>query len=465
MSPLVERARAAVVHEVAETRVAVRSAPRHVVVGELVISLVVLALGFMPLPLSPLLPSHVVAAAASACWAALLVPARRRWPFATLLATAPVFASPNIWTLAALPAITFSAARRIAPARRLWTAVLVTAGADLLLMGVVERNAPNGLGEVLAGYALSAGFLLLLPATAGALLGQRQPLVRLLRERNQYLERAQVLTADKARMKERAHIATEMHDMLGHRLSLISMHAGALELSAAQDAPRLSGQAELLRTTAATALTELRGILGVLRDTESASDTVDESSGTRADITDLVAESRKAGIGVELAWSGADLGDVDLRIRHAVHRVVREGLTNVHKHAPTARTGVEVVNAADRIRVRVLNGPVPGARRRLPGTRHGLVGLEERIALLRGAFTAGSTPEGGFRVVADLPPHPAVPASAGPESLPDEQERPEPLDAEVLTLPRALGAGCLGSLAVVPVATGTIMLIFLLVLG
>jgi signal transduction histidine kinase len=466
VSPLVERVRSAVAHEVGEVRVAVRSAARYVVVGELAIFLVVLAIGFLPLPMSLLSPSHVAVTAASACWAALLVPARRRWPVMTLLATAPVFAGNNIWALATLPAITFSVARRITPARRLWSMVLVTAGVDLLLMVVVGMNAPNGLGETLAGYALSAGFLLLLPALAGALLGQRQPLVRVLRERNQYLERAQVLTADKARMKERAHIAAEMHDMLGHRLSLISMHAGALELTTAQDAPRLSGQAELLRTTAATALTELREILGVLQDTmEGAPETVGERSGTRADITDLVTESRQAGIDVKLAWSGADLDNADLRTRHAVHRVVREGLTNIHKHAPTAHTRVEVTGAADRIRVCVINGPALGTGRRLPGTRRGLIGLEERIALLRGAFTAGPTPEGGFRVAADLPPHPAVPTPSGPRLPPDELERPEPLDAEVLTLPRALGAGCLGLLAVVPVATGLVMLIIMLALG
>ncbi|TDD43491.1 sensor histidine kinase [Saccharopolyspora elongata] len=337
--------------------------------------------------------------------------------------------------------------------------MLATAVVDLLLSVVREWNAPGGLGETLAGFALTVAFLLLLPALSGGVLGRRQPLVRLLRERNQYLERAQELTAEKARLKERAHIATEMHDMLGHRLSLISMHAGALEITAAKDAPRFSGQAELLRTTAATAMAELREILGVLNDTQgSPPETVGEHSGTRADITDLVAESRRAGIAVELVWSGADVDDADVRARHGVHRVVREGLTNVHEHAPTAPARVEVAHEADRIRVRVINGAAHGAHRP-SGTRRGLVGLEERIELLRGAFSAGPTPEGGFQISAELAAHPAVPAPAANRPLPEVRE---PLDAEVLTLPRAVGAGCLGLLAVVPVATGLIMLIILL---
>ncbi|MFC5752843.1 sensor histidine kinase [Actinomadura rugatobispora] len=482
ISPLLEGARplgrtrsaaAAVAREAAEARAAARSAPRHVVAGEVAAFVVAFAVGFFPLAMERPSPGLVAATAASACWAALLVPARRRWPVATLLATAPVFAGENIGALAVLPVVTYAAARRVRPARRLWTTVLVTAGIDtLLLLAVavaVGTGGPHGLAETLAGHAMSAALLLLFPALAGGLLGQRRPLVRVLRERNDYLERAQVLNAEKARMKERARIAAEMHDMLGHRLSLISMHAGALELTAAKDAPRVSGQAELLRTTAATAMSELREILEVLRDPEEGAAEADgERSGTRADIAGLVAESRRAGGDVELVWTGPDLDGADPRTRHAVHRVVREGLTNVHKHAPSARTRVEVAGEAGRVRVRVINGPVPGTRPRAPGTRRGLVGLEERIALLRGSFTAGPTPEGGFQIVADLHRHPPVPvpvpppAAAGAPSVPvDEPERPAPLDAEVLTLPRALGAGCLGLLAVVPVVTGLAMLIVL----
>ncbi|WP_433337543.1 sensor histidine kinase [Spirillospora sp. CA-294931] len=465
--PSAERIRPALVREVREARDALRSAPRGVVARELAFFLVVLAIGFVQLWLSPPSPGRVAAIVASACWAALLVPARRRWPAATMLATAPVFAGGNIGALVFLPAVTFSAARRIRPARRLWTTVLLTAAADALLQLAAEINEPHGFGELFAGYAVSVVLLLLLPALTGGLLGRRRPLVRVLRERNDYLERAQVLTGEKARMKERARIAAEMHDLLGHRLSLISMHAGALELTTADKAPELSGQAELLRTTAATAMTELREILEVLRDTmDTAPGAVGERTGTRADVADLVDGSRRAGIDVDLAWSGADLDSADSRTRHAVHRVVREGLTNVHKHAPAARTRVEVTGGADRVRVCVTNGPVRGAAPRLPGTRQGLVGLEERVALLRGAFTAGPTPEGGFHVMAVLPPHPPVPASAPADlgTLRDEPERPAPLDAEVLTLPRVLGAGCLGLLATVPVAAGTAILIIAWVL-
>lgn len=431
-----------------------RTAPRHVVAAELALFLGALAAGFLQLLWSP--PTPVVVG--SACWAALLLPARRRRPVAALAATVPVLAGGNIGAMAVLPIVAYATARRVRPARRLWTVVPATSAAGLLLPLAAERDA---LAEALVGNAISVAVLLLFPALAGALRGQRRPRVRLLRERNAYLERAQGLAADKARMKERARIAAEMHDMLGHRLSLISMHAGALELTAARAAPELSGQAELLRTSAASAMSELREILGVLRDaTDEAPET--ERSGTRDDIAGLVAESRKAGVDVELVWPGPDLADADPRTRHAVHRVVREGLTNVHKHAPAARTRVEVTGEHDRVRVRVTNGPVPGTRPRSPGTRQGLVGLEERVTLLQGALTAGPTPEGGFQIGADLPAHPSVPADPpAREDGPEPREVPPPLDAEVLTLPRVLGAGCLGVLAAVPVVAGLAMLIVL----
>ncbi|MEU6036106.1 histidine kinase [Actinomadura sp. NPDC047616] len=446
---------------VREARTAVRSAAPHVVAAELALFLVALAAGFLQLLWSPPAPARVAAVAASACWAALLLPARRRSPVAALAATAPVLASGNVGAMAVLPIVSYATARRVHPARRLWTVVPATAAAGLLLALAVERDAPYGLEAALAGNAISVAVLLVFPALAGALRGQRRPRVRLLRERNAYLERAQGLAADKARMKERARIAAEMHDMLGHRLSLISMHAGALELTVARSAPELSAQAELLRTSASTAMSELRGILGVLRDaTDEAPEA--ERSGTRADIADLVAESRKAGVDVELVWPGPDLAGADPRTRHALHRVVREGLTNVHKHAPAARTRVEVTMERDRVRVRVTNGPVPGTRPRSPGTRQGLVGLEERVALLQGALTAGPTPEGGFQIAADLPAHPSVPADPPvPREEPEPREVPPPLDAEVLTLPRVLGAGCLGALAAVPVVTGLAVLIVL----
>jgi len=266
-------------------------------------------------------------------------------------------------------------------------------------------------------------------------------------ERNDYLEHARLLTASTARSGTRAHIASEMHDVLSHRLGQLAVHAGALELAAARQAPELREQVELIRKTSAVAMEELREILGVLGATES-----DEDAGTLADVERLVAASADAGVSVSLDWSGTDLADADARLRRAVHRVVREALTNVHKHAPSAQTRV-AVHVADRVRVEVVNGP--SGEPRGAGTRRGLIGLEERVGLIGGSLHAGPF-AGGFRVAADLPSHPVVQEETGTASA--VEEAPPPITAEILTVPRVIGSGCLGTLAVVP-ALGTVFVL------
>lgn len=187
-------------------------------------------------------------------WAALIVPARRVRPVAAVLCTALLLVGANVWTLAVVPLVVLSATRRIAPPRRAWQVAGVTCAAVGVLTVAAAPVHSDALPVELAGNAVSAVLLVLLPTLAGTLLGRRRPLVSLLRERNAYLAQTRVLTAAAARTQERTRIAGEMHDLLGHRLSLISVHAGALELAAARQAPALVQQAELLRTTAGTAM-------------------------------------------------------------------------------------------------------------------------------------------------------------------------------------------------------------------
>ncbi|MFD9704160.1 sensor histidine kinase [Lentzea sp. NPDC059081] len=417
-----------------------------------------LLVGLVPLvaPLAPV--PHPALTVMTALWIAALVWLAPRKPVWALLLTAPLFAVNNLWAQAVTTFVVFTACRRITPLGRLWALL----GVMTVLQGAFSqfqesyRNMP--LWESLFGAVISAVFFVLFPAVSGMLLGRRKPMVRLLQERNEYLERARALTAASARSEERAHIAGEMHDMLGHRLSLISIHAGALELATATKAPQLHDQAELIRTTSSLAMAELREILGVLR-TNPEPESLDEDTGTRSDITALVESSMKAGLTVSLDWSGDDLHNADPRTRRAVHRVVREALTNVHKHAPTARARVQVAVQAGRARIQVLNGPSsapPGK-----GTRRGLIGLEERVGLLGGSFTAGHPTEGGFRVAADVPLHPAAQSE---QSATEVAEVPPPLAAEILTVPRVVGGGCLGLLATLPIA-GTLIALLIFALS
>ncbi|GLZ36055.1 two-component sensor histidine kinase [Lentzea sp. NBRC 105346] len=432
---------------------------RRVRPGEVVLALAVLAFGLLPLVVPLPLPTHPATAVLTTVWAAALIPLARRKPVWAMLATAPLYVTTNFWAVATTTFAVFIAARRITPRRRLWLTVLGTAVAQVAFSVINPTPPATSMAGMVAGAVFGTLFLLVFPALAGMLLGQRKPLIRLLQERNDYLERAQALTASKARTEERSHIAGEMHDMLGHRLSLISIHAGALELATASKAPQVQEQAELLRTTAALAMAELREILGVLR-ANPEPESLDEHVGTRSDVTQFVASSVEAGLDVRLDWSGDDVADADPRTRRAIHRVVREGLTNVHKHAPDARTRVSVTVLNGRAQVLVVNatsGATAG-----PGTRRGLVGLEERVGLLGGQFAAGPAVEGGFRVAADVPLHPVLVSDAAAEHV---VEAPAPIAAEVLTLPRVMASGCLGALVVVPVFGIMMMLLLLSTFG
>ncbi|MCR3748845.1 sensor histidine kinase [Lentzea californiensis] len=417
-------------------------------------TLLAFLVGLVPL-IAPLAPvPHPALTVATAVWIAALVwiaPDRPEW---ALLLTTPLFAVNNLWAQAITTFVVFTACRRLPHRGRLWALLGIMTLLQSVFSQFQESYRSMPLWEAVAGAIIGSVFFVLFPAVSGMLLGRRRPMVRLLQERNEYLERARALTAASARADERAHIAGEMHDMLGHRLSLISIHAGALELTTARKAPRLHEQAELIRTTSSLAMAELREILGVLR-TNPEPESLDEDTGTRSDITALVEGS---GLAATLDWSGDDLHGADQRTRRAVHRVVREALTNVAKHAPSARTRVQVAVQGGRARIQVVNGPSPATPGK--GTRRGLIGLEERVGLLGGSFSAGPPVEGGFRVAADVP---LTPPAQADQAAAEVAEVPPPLAAEVLTVPRVLGGGCLGLLALLPIGGAlTVLLLFAL---
>ncbi|UUV30716.1 histidine kinase [Amycolatopsis roodepoortensis] len=288
---------------------------------------------------------------------------------------------------------------------------------------------------VLVVIVVSTVFCLVLPALAGAMQAQQARLVVALR--------------DRARLEERSRLAEEMHDQLGHRLSLITMFSGALEVAAEGKDPELRHAAGHVRSTAKLALEELRESLGILRPGGEPADPAEatDAAGTKADIAGLVASSRDAGLDVELDWSGTDLDGVRPPVRRAVHRVVREALTNVHKHAAAASVTVVVDHGPELVKVVVRNTAERVEAERLPGTGRGLTGLRERVRLLGGVFAAGPDPEGGFAVTTELPLRAGAP-------LVDEvaEERPGRFQSGLLLVTglAAVAALLLTTLAFVP---------------
>jgi signal transduction histidine kinase len=368
----------------------------------------------------------VLDALAGVVFAAALL-ARRVWPGPALLAACCVPTVP-LATLLAMPVLAYGAGMRIGSTR----AKLAVAGASSVLASVSWFFAGDGSWQVRLGAAVvSAVLLLVLPAAVGVVVSERRSHMTALEERNAVLEQAHRLGTTQARLQERTRIAGEMHDLLGHRLSLITLYAGAMEMRSATDAPGMSKEATLVRTTARTALDELRQILGVLRVDSPPQDAEgpDADVGTRADVTALVEASRRAGLRVDLDWTGEDLAGATPGVRRAVHRVVREALTNAHKHAPDSLTSVRVERDAEEIRVEATSlGPVAP---RGPGSRMGLVGLEERVRLAGGTFSAGPAGSGDrFVLAARLPAtvpalSPASDAAVRAGHVPADPARPE----------------------------------------
>lgn len=225
----------------------------------------------------------------------------------------------------------------------------------------------------------------------------RGQLVLSLRERAERAEKEQQMLAEQARRGERTRIAREMHDELGHRISLIALHAGGLEIQP-DLRPEAARTAGLIRATARQALEELRQVIGVLRD-----DADDREQGrpraplpTLADIPRLVDESRRAGANVTLVMDVASHASTPGTLTRDAYRIVQEGLTNVHKHVAGAAVTVTLRGGpgAD-LHIRISN-PLPLAGPAPRGDGSGLVGLAERVELSGGTLTHGPTDSAEF---------------------------------------------------------------------
>jgi signal transduction histidine kinase len=200
--------------------------------------------------------------------------------------------------------------------------------------------------------------------------------------------------------EERLRIARELHDALGHHLSLISVQSGvALHLNEAlPEQARTSLTA--IKQASKEALSELRSVLDILRQEGEAAPRFPASTLDRLD--DLVAQASKAGLDVRAETEGA-ARPVPFGIEAAAFRIVQEALTNVTKHAGGATVTVLVAYGDRDLTAQVDDdgrGPTSGGA---TGSGSGIVGMHERVAALGGELEAGPRPEGGFRVRARLP--------------------------------------------------------------
>jgi signal transduction histidine kinase len=238
-------------------------------------------------------------------------------------------------------------------------------------------------------YNVAAATILI---ASGMYLGSRRELVWELSHR---LERAEADRDErefKARDTERQRIAQEMHDVLGHRISQISMHAGALSFRQDLSPDELREGAARIQETANAALTDLRGVLGVLRDAKTGQ-LMDPPQPTYSDVPLLIDSAREAGMRIDF-HDGLQGGQPPTQAGRTLFRILQEGLTNAGNHAPGTLVSISVTGRPGKgvdVFVRNALGLVPTASR---GSGLGLIGLSERAELAGGRL--GHRTEGGI---------------------------------------------------------------------
>ena len=220
-----------------------------------------------------------------------------------------------------------------------------------------------------------------------------------LRERAERLERERETEARAAVAEERTRIAREMHDVVAHSLSVMVVQAEAAEEMLGSDPERARRPLGAVQDTGRSALTELRRMLGVLREMDGGPDLAPQPG--IAGLASLAEQVREAGLPVTLRVEG-DPRPLPPVVDLSAYRIVQEGLTNALKHAGPARAEVIVRYERDELQLEVRDDG-RGDHSDANGGGHGLVGMRERAAVCGGQLTAGRRPEGGFGVVARLP--------------------------------------------------------------
>ncbi|MET8447799.1 histidine kinase [Streptomyces sp. NPDC005209] len=367
---------------------------------------------------------------------------RRKWPIAVVLVAIAITPAQMGFLMGIVGLYTLAAAEL--PRR------IIVALAGMSLLGTmivtfvrVRQDMARGdltLGDWFVPFASITTSLGLTapPVLLGLYVGARRRLMESLRERADSLERELQLLAERAeeraewaRGEERTRIAREMHDVVAHRVSLMVVHAAALQAVARKDPDKAVRNAALVGDMGRQALTELREMLGVLRSGDggaarrqapvpsaalgvvaavAVSRAVEEEGAAEgpylSELDELIGQSAAAGMVVDLSVEG-EIRSYARQIEQTAYRVVQEALTNVHKHAAGAKTHVRLAHRMSEIAMQVENEPPPepgsAAAARLPSGGNGLVGMRERVVALGGVFVSGPTDAGGFRVSAVIP--------------------------------------------------------------
>jgi signal transduction histidine kinase len=379
-------------------------------------------------------------------WAAVaivlvaVIPAafRRRWPRTMLAlvvtagAVATAFSSSPVPPLAAA-FVLYVIALRFPRREALWllagTLLVIAAG---LAVFAVTRHGGYGTGTIgkAAGLLLEGGLLVTVAWLIGYLVRQQRGQAADRREQAERRSREQQAEARRARSEERLQISRELHDVVAHTMSLIAVQAGVASYVIGTRPDEAARALKSIEQTSRSALSEMRALLGVLRDGETGAR---NGTGLRtadaalvpvpglADLDGLVQRAGQAGVRVDLTVRG-ERPPLPAGLDLAAYRVIQEAVTNVIKHAATDRCRVTVACQQDALTLEVTDSgsggvapAVGGSGGEVPPAGSGIIGMRERAAMYGGEVQAGPLPGRGFRVMARLPL--AGPGSMGSASM------------------------------------------------
>ncbi|MEU7136476.1 histidine kinase [Streptomyces sp. NPDC046261] len=287
---------------------------------------------------------------------------------------------------------------------------LIAAGALALtvLAGLVnsafqtqEHNEVLARGAVTFATAVVVGASLRMSRVARTRLAEQEVLTAGERSRRTLLE-------------ERNRIARELHDVVAHHMSVISIQAQVAPHLVENPSADLKENLAGIRQNAVEALTELRRVLGVLRSEDTSAEGSRHTPQPTLDrLPELVDNVRSAGLAVTTAITGAPR-PLSPGVELSAYRIVQESLSNAMRHAPGAQVRVGIGYHPSGVTVRVVNTPPARPAPPSPGAGHGLLGMRERTAMLGGELAAGATPDGGYEVLATLPAHLPAPGTDHP---------------------------------------------------
>ncbi|MDI6104638.1 histidine kinase [Actinoplanes sp. NEAU-A12] len=323
--------------------------------------------------------------------AALALAVRRRLPYLVFALTLPATAVSSAVVAGAVALYTVAANTR--NRRTLAVCAVIYSVSCAATVGNHDLPAPTRVDLLVSvGYNIAT-------AAAAMFLGQlvqaRRDLQQRLAEIHQVREHEQQLVAQTVLAQERAQLAREMHDVVSHQVSLITIQAGALQVNT--NDPDARTTAQTIRDLSVRTLDELRHMVTVLRASGTAPTELTPQP-TLAGLSQMIANS-----GIETRLDGDLPTDVSAAAQRAIYRTVQEALTNIRKHAPGATATIRVRHDGDTIEVVITNTPATRPTVPLPGAQHGLIGLRERAELLGGTLTAGPTSGDGYRVQLRFP--------------------------------------------------------------